>query len=360
MTNLEAAIALSLLPSSLWVTAAERLRLGQSIQNVLHQLLAERESTASDAELPARAAALASRGRRAGLTPILRQADEYPALLDLIPDPPFVLWLRGVKACLAEPGIAIVGSRAASPYAVTVASKLAGDLASRGVTIISGLARGVDSAAHRGALESRGATVAVLGCGADVIYPSEHRSLAREIEATGAIVSELAPGTPPKPHFFPLRNRIISGLALAVVVVEAGEKSGSLITARAALEQGRDVLAVPGNVLCDRNRGAHALLRDGAKIVETADDILEDLGWPGSLIANQHRPQGGVARVGASLNDDGTLNALLESLVPGEASDLDGIAKRSGLALERLLPQLLELELQGRLRRVDGGRFLRI
>ncbi len=145
--------------------------------------------------------------------------------------------------------------------------------------VVSGLARGVDSAAHRGALEAGGLTVAVLGCGADVVYPAEHRGLAREVAERGALVSELAPGTRPHPHFFPLRNRIISGLARAVVVIEAGEKSGSLITARSALEQGREVLAVPGNVLSGRNRGGHALLRDGAKIVETADDILEELGW---------------------------------------------------------------------------------
>ena len=151
------------------------------------------------------------------------------------------------------------------------------------MTVVSGLARGVDAAAHRGALDAGGVTVGVCGCGADVVYPREHAGLARAIAAAGAIVSELAPGTPPQPQFFPLRNRIISGLSRAVVIVEAGEKSGSLITARAALEQGRDVLAVPGPVLGGRNKGAHALLRDGARIVETADDILEELG-PSALL----------------------------------------------------------------------------
>src|SRR5262249_21888235 len=140
------------------------------------------------------------------------------------------------------------------------------------------LARGVDSAAHRGALSVGGQTLAVLGCGADVPYPAEHKGLMADIANTGAVVSELVPGTPPRSYFFPRRNRIISGLSRAVVVIEAGEKSGSLITARCALDQGRDVLAVPGNILNGRNRGGHALLRDGAKVVETADDIVEELG----------------------------------------------------------------------------------
>src|SRR5436190_1073263 len=159
-----------------------------------------------------------------------------------------------------------------------VVRRLARDLAACGLVVVSGLARGVDSAAHRGALADAGVTVAVLGSGVDVMYPPEHGSLAKEIDKAGAVVSELVPGTPPQSWFFPLRNRIISGLSRAVVVIEAGEKSGSLITARCALEQGRDVLAVPGNVLSGRNRGAHGLLRDGAKIVESADDILEELG----------------------------------------------------------------------------------
>src|SRR5438445_10692595 len=179
---------------------------------------------------------------------------------------------------MSAPAVAIVGSRAASPYALAVAEQLAHDLAACGLVVVSGLARGVDSAAHRGAPAGAGVTVAVLGSGVDVMYPPEHESLAEEIDKAGAVASELVPGTPPQPWFFPLRNRIISGLSRAVVVIEAGEKSGSLITARCALEQGRDVLAVPGNVLSGRNRGAHGLLRDGAKIVETADDILEELG----------------------------------------------------------------------------------
>jgi DNA processing protein len=244
--------------------------------------------------------------------------------------------------------VAIVGSRAASPYGLAVAEQLAGDLASRGVVIVSGLARGVDSAAHRGALGAGGVTVAVLGSGVDVIYPAEHAGLAASIDGTGAVISELVPGTGPQQWFFPLRNRIISGLSRAVVVIEAGEKSGSLITARCALDQGRDVLAVPGNVLSGRSRGAHALLRDGAKIVESADDILEELGIEG----------GGAGAVPAS--DTLIGDPVLACLTPGEASDLDEISERSGLNTARLLPRLFELELQGRVRRVGGGRFIRV
>ena len=158
------------------------------------------------------------------------------------------------------------------------------------MVVVSGLARGADSAAHRGCLDGRRRTVAVLGSGPDRVYPPEHDGLAGEVAGTGLCVSELGPGAPPLPEHFPLRNRLISGISLAVVVVEASEKSGSLITARCALEQGRDVMAVPGSVLGGRNRGSHALLKDGAKVVETADDILEELGWPGAARARRFQP----------------------------------------------------------------------
>jgi DNA processing protein len=287
-----------------------------------------------------------------GLTSIVWSEAGYPPPLAAIIDPPPALWMRGSLGAFERPAVAVVGSRAASSYAVEVASRLAADLAVRGVTIVSGLARGVDSAAHRGALSVEGSTIAVLGCGADVIYPPEHATLAREIEKGGAIMSELVPGTPPLPPFFPQRNRIISGLSLAVVIVEAGERSGSLITARCALEQGRDVLAVPGNVLSDRNRGGHALLRDGAKIVETADDIFEELGIG---------RRGGLAATPGAVTafSDTSPDPLLACLPPGEACDLDAISERSGLSPPRLLPRLLELELQGRVRRAGAGRFVR-
>ena len=201
----------------------------------------------------------------------------YPAALAAIHDPPPEIWIRGQIGALSLPAVAIVGSRAASPYAIEVARRLGADLARRGIAVVSGMARGVDSAAHRGALEADGVTIAVFGCGVDIIYPREHKALAARIGERGALVSEFRPGLPPLKGNFPQRNRIISGLSLAVVVVEAAEGSGSLITADFALEQGRAVLAVPGNVLGGRNHGAHALLRDGAKLVECVDDILEEL-----------------------------------------------------------------------------------
>ena len=268
----------------------------------------------------------------------------YPAALSAIADPPPVLWIRGNRDALTSRAVAIVGSRAGSEYGLAVAERLAADLASRRIVIVSGLARGIDSAAHRGALVAKGTTLAVLGCGADVIYPSEHRDLARQIERDGAIVSELVPGTPPHKQFFPLRNRIISGLSRAVLIVEAGEKSGSLITARCALEQGRDVLAVPGNVLSGRNRGGHALLKDGAKIVEGADDILEELG----------------VRSCGTRRANGPEDPVRAGLPAGESCDLDVLAERTGLTSARLLPRLFELEFAGLVRRVGGGRFARV
>jgi len=345
-------VALSLLPFWCRLPSIEALRSGDAPDDVLGRLAAAhwRDEPERIAAVRSRAAAALRRADGAGLTPIAWSDPRYPAALAAIIDPPPVLWTRGVVDALSTRAVAIVGSRAASTYALSVAERLAADLAACGVTIVSGLARGVDSAAHRGALSAGGVTVAVLGSGLDVIYPPEHAPLSRDIEKDGAVVSESVPGTPPQPWLFPLRNRIISGLSRAVVVIEAGEKSGSLITARAALEQGRDVLAVPGNVLSGRNRGAHALLRDGAKIVESADDILEELGCgpAGTAPAASRAPAGSKA----------SRDPILSCLTPGEPSDLDEIAERSGLAPARLLPRLMELELQGSVARVGAGRFV--
>ena len=345
-------VALSLLPFWCRLPSVDALRAGDTPADVVGRLAAAhwRDEPERIAAVRSRAAAALRRARGAGLTPIAWSDPRYPAALAAIVDPPPLLWTRGVVDALSTQAVAIVGSRAASTYALSVAERLAADLAVRGVTIVSGLARGVDSAAHRGALSVGGVTVAVLGSGLDIIYPPEHAPLAHDIEKDGAVVSESVPGTPPQSWLFPLRNRIISGLSRAVVVIEAGEKSGSLITARAALEQGRDVLAVPGNVLSGRNRGAHALLRDGAKIVESADDILEELGC--GLAATAAATSG--ARTGVKTWRD----PILSCLTPGEPSDLDEIAERSGLTPARLLPRLMELELHGSVARVGGGRFV--
>ena len=244
--------------------------------------------------------------------------------------------------------MAIVGSRAASPYAVAVAERLACDVSGCGIPVVSGCARGVDAAAHRGALAGGGATVAVLGSGVDVIYPAEHAGLADSILEGGAVVSELPPGAPPRRHHFPRRNRLISGLARGVVIVEAGARSGSLITARCAAEQGREVMAVPGNVLSGRSAGSHALIRDGAAIVETAADILEQMG-PGALAAEP--PPAGSAGEAP--------DPVLRHMDPGELYGVDDLVERSGLDGATLLLRLTELEIAGRVTRAGAGRFVR-
>jgi DNA processing protein len=351
MTELLDYIALSLLPLWCRTRTAEGLREGASPAAVLRRLITDHwpGEPGRAQEIAAQAEAALVRARDGGISAVTWTDAAYPVALTTIADPPPLLWTRGRIDVLNLPSVAIVGARAASPYGLSVAEQLAADLAARGLIVVSGLARGVDSAAHRGALSVGGATVAVLGSGVDVMYPPEHAALAEAINVEGAVVSELVPGTPPQPFFFPLRNRIISGLSRAVVVIEAGEKSGSLITARCALEQGRDVLAVPGNVLSGRNRGAHALLRDGAKIVESADDILEELGMA-------PRPPS----AGGGLTPTSGQDPVLACLPPGEACDLDVIADRSGLQPARLLPRLFELELQGLVLRVGGGRFIRM
>jgi DNA processing protein len=340
--------ALSLLPLHWQGCIAEHLRAGVHPRTICERLIARRplDDRASANDVYARGERALTDASALGIDVIAWNDPAYPAPLATIADPPPVLWCRGKRAALERPAVAIVGSRAGSPYALAVAERLAFDLASRGVAIVSGLARGVDSAAHRGTLAAGGVTIAALGCGADIVYPSEHKALAAEVAFDGALVTELAPRTPPRVHFFPRRNRIISGLARAIVVIEAGEKSGSLITARCALEQGRDVLAVPGSVLNGRNRGGHALIRDGAKIVESADDILEELGLA-------HGRESGPT--GLEVPGD----PVLASLTPGEPSDVDEIAGRTGLATGRLLPRLFDLELQGLVRRAGGGRFVR-
>ena len=287
----------------------------------------------------------------AGVEVISFEGERYPPLLSAIADPPPVLWTRGRIDVLTRPAVAIVGSRAATPYARDVAAQLAAELAGAGLLVVSGMARGADGAAHLGCLNAGGTTVAILGCGPDVVYPAEHRQLALSISKSGVLVSELGPGCPPLPEHFPLRNRLISGISLAVVVVEASERSGSLITARYALEQGRDVMAVPGSVLSGRNRGSHALLKDGAKVVESADDILAELGWAA--------PNPAAAAPPGPSDNSFKRDGLLERLAIGEFYELDDLVGLTGLPGPRLLVRLTEWELQGRLVRCGGGRFQR-
>ena len=292
-----------------------------------------------------RAVALRARAAAQGVHFVAWNAPEFPPSLLTIADCPPGLWYRGDLGALSAPSVAVVGSRSGSPLALQTAAQLAADLAAHGVTVVSGLARGVDSAAHHGALR-RGRTIAVLGSGLHRIYPREHAPLALEIAERGAVVSELAPDTPPLPFHFPLRNRIISGLSRAVVVIEASEQSGSLITAACALEQGREVMAVPGAVLGGRNKGGHALIRDGASIVECAGDVLSELGWDRGTPTREpaERP---------------SRDPLLARMTPGEPYDLDALVSAVGLDATRLLARLATLELEGRVTRAGGGRFMR-
>lgn len=274
--------------------------------------------------------------------------DAYPEPLRQIPDPPPALWIQGDADTLRWPRVvALVGARAATSGGLAVARALASGLAEAGVVVVSGLARGIDSAAHRAALDRGGATIGVLGSSLDRIYPPEHDTLAAAMAAQGALVSEHLPGTPPLPFHFPLRNRLISGLASAVVVVEASEKSGSLITAMAAAEQGREVMAVPGPVAPGRHRGGHALLRDGARLVEVAADILAELGWlaPGAIpLGNRPGLDPAVAR-----------ELGLEPTVDDFSAD--EVATATAWPISRVNARLAALEIEGRIQRIGGGRF---
>lgn len=348
------AIAVSMLPVSRARVAAafKEVRLSGAADlpgaDPLHLVLAachvpEPERHEHAAVARARARATVEPAPTAGSVPVVAFAPEYPPLLGCIPDPPPVLWVRGDRSALTTPAVAIVGSRAATTYALDVAYRLGQELAGRGVVVVSGLARGVDSAAHRGCLAGGGATVAVLGSGLDYIYPREHTALAGEIVSKGCLISELWPVAWPLAEHFPLRNRVISGISMGVVVVEASEKSGSLITARYALEQGRDVMAVPGNVLTGRNRGSHGLLKDGAKVVESADDILDGLGWPVA------------ARTPVSPSKLLNSDTLLSRMEAGEVYRLDELMELTGVTGTRLLARLMELELAGVVTQTGSG-----
>ena len=286
---------------------------------------------------------------------------DYPALLREIADPPPLLFVHGDPALLAQPQLAIVGSRNPTPGGAETAHAFARHLAQAGLVITSGLALGIDAASHRGALESGGLTVAVAGTGLDRVYPARHRALAHEIAEHGALVSELPPGTPPLPDHFPRRNRIISGLSLGTLVVEAAASSGSLITARLANEQGREVFAIPGSIHNPLARGCHALLRQGAKLVETAQVVMEELGpLAGASAALAAGRSGVVAGTG---NESAHLTVeqkvLLDSL-SFEPAAVDTLIRRSGLTPEAVSSILLTLELQGYVTSSAGGRYIRV
>ncbi|HEX9189398.1 MAG TPA: DNA-processing protein DprA, partial [Vicinamibacteria bacterium] len=273
---------------------------------------------------------------------------DYPAWLRTVYAAPPVLWVRGrLDAGEGSRAVAVVGSRAATPLGLAFARTLARDLAAAGVTVVSGLARGIDTAAHQGALDAHGRTVAALGSGLDRLYPAENAALARAIEARGAVVSEFPLGTGPWKGNFPRRNRVIAGWARATVVVEAGARSGALSTARAALDEGREVMAVPGHPTLPGAEGTNALLRDGAALVRGADDVLAELGLVRPAPAPEARPR------------EGSPDPVLGALARGVPAGVDEIQSRCGLALPGVLARLAELEIEGAVLRLPGALFVR-
>lgn len=279
----------------------------------------------------------------------------YPVLLKQISDPPCLLYVQGDVSLLSQWQLAVVGSRNPSASGRNTAFDFARYLASGGLTITSGLANGIDGAAHKGALAGGGKTIAVVATGLDRVYPAQHRQLAHDIAANGAIVSEFPLGTSPKPELFPRRNRIISGLSLGTLIVEAALKSGSLITARMAMEQAREVFAIPGSIHNPLSRGCHQLIREGAKLVETADDIIEELGALAGVETGLDPDQETMSE---KSERDGDYQILFEYLGFDPIS-VDSLIENSGLTADVVSSMLLLLELQGEVESLPGGRYVR-
>jgi DNA processing protein len=293
--------------------------------------------------------------RRKGYTLLTFEDPRYPRCLKEIFDPPYVLYCTGCVEVLEDPAVAIVGSRRPTAYGQAMAEKLAGDLAVRGCTIVSGLAAGIDACAHWGALR-QGRTIAVLGSGLDVLYPRENRGLAEKIAEGGAVLSEFPLGTKPLAANFPVRNRIISGLALGLVVVEAAERSGSLISAKFALEQDREVMAVPGNVTSEMSQGSNGLIREGAKLVTNWEDIAWELPppWRENLLAQRDEK---AENSPAPLSPEES--RLMKELPADAAVHIDELADAADYSIAELLVLLLGLELRGLVVQLPGKYFQR-
>ncbi len=361
--------------------AMERLRAdGAGAERVFEVSLTELEA----AGMPSRAAQFVADGRartaaeqevarvaEAGGSFLTREDAAYPGRLLQIYDPPAVLWLRGDAALLERPGIAVVGTRHPSPYGVGMAEMLSRDLANRRMTILSGMARGVDSAAHKGALDAGGKTAAVWGTGIDVVYPKENKKLAERIVASGGtIVSEYPLGTFPAPQNFPLRNRILSGMSVGVLVVEGGEYSGTRITARCAMEQNRDVYAVPGNVTNKNAWGPNTLIKQGARLTATWEDIWEDLPTQIRLQLEEEMEAAGQIESkpggAASLFEEEkpmpeAERVVLERLRRDESVQLDTLIEglEAVLGSSEIFTALFELELRGRVKQMPGKNYVR-
>jgi DNA processing protein len=289
---------------------------------------------------------LVRRVEQIGAAVVTLDDPDYPLLLRELPDSPPLLYVKGSLAEADQWAVAFVGTRRSTTYGREMASRLATSLAQAGVTIVSGLARGIDGAAHKAALEAGGRTLAVLGSGIDVIYPPEHRKLAEEIMQQGAVISEFAPGTPPDGKNFPVRNRIVSGLALGVAVIEAPEDSGALLTADCAADQGREVFAVPGNVTSQSSLGANRLIQSGAKLVITADDILEELNLSRSVVETRTQ----VRKIVPS----DPVEAALARHLAHEPVHIDDLCQLTGLPITQVSSTLAIMELKGLAQRLEG------
>ena len=277
--------------------------------------------------------------------------DDYPRALLNIPDPPLLLYVKGRPDLLNRSALAVVGSRNATPQGIGNAEAFARTLSDSGICVISGMAHGIDAAAHRGALRGQGSSIAIVGTGLDKVYPAANRELAHALAQHGALISEFPLGTPPLAANFPRRNRLISGMSAGCLVVEAGLQSGSLITARMALEHGRDVFAIPGSIHAPQSKGCHALIKQGAKLVETAQDILEELG---ELLSATKRD---MIEISASMNDS---DSMLLDHIGFDPVDVDTLRARCGLTVAELSAMLLALELEGLISTLPGGLYQRI
>jgi len=328
-----------------------------AIESVVGPALAKRISTYSEAvDVAAQVRAMEERGVKL----ITLDDDQYPTRLAEIYDPPLVLFTRGELLEQDNHCVAIVGTRRPTPYGIRMAERFGRELAARGVTVVSGLAAGVDTAAHRGAIEAGGRTIAVLGCGVDVVYPKQNAGLYQEIAQNGVLMTQFAMGTEPRGSHFPVRNRIISGLSLGTLVVEAPVKSGALITARQAAEQGREVFAVPGQLDVRNSAGPHALIREGAKLVESVEDILVELQIPAKVRQVPSPPpvetQTASPQPTTSVKPEPSESNVLRMLSPN-GSHIDEIATACRMSISEALSSLTLLELKGLVRQFSGKRF---
>ncbi len=324
-----------------WKAEAEELKEAGLDQRSLESLLATRKMISLEEEV--------AKVARAGAEVIPWDDPSYPPRLAQIHNPPFLLYVKGEIVPQDEWAVAVVGTRTPRPYGRQVVEQIAGDLARNGITVVSGLARGIDSLAHQAALDAGGRTIAVLGCGIDIVYPTEYANLAKAIASNGALVTEYPLGTPPEGGNFPARNRIISGLALGTVIVEAGQRSGALITADYTLEQGRELFAVPGNITSEKSQGTNRLIQEGgAKLVLSVEDILEELNL--SMIAEQREVQ--------EVLPQNETEAIILKYVSQEPVHIDQIGRETGLPISQVSSTLALMELKGLVRQVGGMNYV--